>query len=86
VFTHAGGALFGFWEGTLVVSFASAIGRTLACLISRFLLRDWVQSSFKDKLLPINKGIKEEGALMQRFRLDKIEKAVLLIQQEGGNC
>ena len=38
--TLAGGALFGFWMGLLIVSFASAIGATLAFLTSRYLLRD----------------------------------------------
>ena len=42
VMTLAGGALFGFWVGLLVVSFASTIGATLACFVARFLLRDWV--------------------------------------------
>lgn len=45
VLTLAGGALFGLVTGTIVVSFASTIGATLAFLVSRFLLRDWVQGS-----------------------------------------
>ena len=61
VMTLAGGGLFGLWVGVLVVSFASTIGATLACLVSRFLLRDWVQNKFGDKLGAVNKGIKEEG-------------------------
>jgi uncharacterized membrane protein YdjX (TVP38/TMEM64 family) len=62
VLTLAGGALFGLLVGTVVVSFASTIGATLACLVSRFLLRDWVQRRFGDKLKTINRGIDEEGA------------------------
>jgi uncharacterized membrane protein YdjX (TVP38/TMEM64 family) len=50
VLTLAGGALFGFVVGTVVVSFASTIGATLACFVSRFLLREWVQKKFGDKL------------------------------------
>lgn len=46
----AGGALFGLLIGTVVVSFASTAGATLACFISRFVLRDWVQHKFDDKL------------------------------------
>jgi uncharacterized membrane protein YdjX (TVP38/TMEM64 family) len=61
VLTIAGGALFGFLSGTLIVSFASAIGATLACFVSRFLLRDWVQGSFRDKMVKINQGIEQEG-------------------------
>ncbi len=57
-----GGALFGFWITTLVVSFASTIGATLACFVSRFLLRDWVQSKFSDKIVKVNEGIEKEGA------------------------
>jgi pyruvate/2-oxoglutarate dehydrogenase complex dihydrolipoamide dehydrogenase (E3) component/uncharacterized membrane protein YdjX (TVP38/TMEM64 family) len=63
VMTLAGGALFGFWPALLVVSFASTIGATLAMLVARFLLRDWVQGQFGDKLKAINAGIDKEGAL-----------------------
>jgi uncharacterized membrane protein YdjX (TVP38/TMEM64 family) len=62
VMTLAGGAMFGFWIGFIVVSFASTIGATLACLVARFLLRDWVQNRFGEKLSAINKGIEKEGA------------------------
>ncbi|GAB6059011.1 TVP38/TMEM64 family protein [Desulfonatronum parangueonense] len=57
VLTLAGGALFGLWVGTLIVSFASTIGATLACLVSRFVLRDWVQRRFGHKMETINKGV-----------------------------
>jgi uncharacterized membrane protein YdjX (TVP38/TMEM64 family) len=46
----------------VVVSFASTIGATLACFVSRYLLRDWVQGKFGDKLGAINTGIEKEGA------------------------
>jgi uncharacterized membrane protein YdjX (TVP38/TMEM64 family) len=62
VMTLAGGALFGLWVGTLVVSFASTIGATLACFVARFVLRDWIQGKFGVKLVTVNKGIEEEGA------------------------
>ena len=62
VMTLAGGAMFGFWVGVLVVSFASTIGATLACFVARFLLRDWVQNKFGKKLTTMNKGIENEGA------------------------
>ena len=58
----AGGALFGFWTATIVVSFASTIGATLACLVSRFLLRDWIQNKFGDRIKKVNEGIEKEGA------------------------
>ena len=56
------GALFGALPGTLIISFASTIGATLACLLSRYLLRDWIQKKFSDRLERINNGIQEEGA------------------------
>ena len=62
VLTIAGGAFFGLLTGTLVVSFASAIGATVACFVSRFVLRDWVQGKFGDKIVKINEGIEREGA------------------------
>ncbi len=62
IMTLAGGALFGLWTALLVVSFASSIGATLAFLVSRLLLRDWVQNRFGDKLASINQGIEKEGA------------------------
>ena len=61
VLTLAGGALFGLVAGTLVVSFASTIGATLAMLISRLLLKDWVQNRFADQMIKINSGIIKEG-------------------------
>ena len=60
--TLAGGAVFGLMWGTLIVSFASSIGATLAFLASRFVLRDWVQQKFGDKLKRINDGMAKEGA------------------------
>jgi len=58
----AGGALFGFWTATIVVSFASTIGATFACLVSRFLLRDWIQNKFGDRIKKVNEGVEKEGA------------------------
>jgi len=62
VMTLAGGALFGLWVALVAVSFASTIGATLAFLVSRFLLRDWVQGKFGDKLGAINAGVEKDGA------------------------
>ncbi len=61
VMTVAGGAMFGLVTGTIVVSFASTIGATLACLVARYLLRDGVQKKFGDKLVKINEGMEKEG-------------------------
>jgi uncharacterized membrane protein YdjX (TVP38/TMEM64 family) len=62
IMTLAGSALFGFWMGLLLVSFASTIGATLAFLASRFLLKESIQSRFGDKLTAINQGIEKDGA------------------------
>lgn len=62
ILTLAGGALFGFWYGLLLVSFASSIGATLAFLVSRSLLRDWVQQKFERQLRSLNAGFERDGA------------------------
>ncbi len=62
IMTLVGGAVFGLLWGTLLVSFASTLGATLAFLASRYLLRDWVQARFGEKLKPINEGVAREGA------------------------
>lgn len=62
VMTLAGGALFGLLQGTLIVSFASALGATLAFLASRYLLRDWVRNRFRQKFDAIDAGIEKDGA------------------------
>ncbi len=62
VMTLAGGALFGLLAGTIIVSFASSIGATLACFVSRSVLREWVQNKFADKLKTVNGGMEKEGA------------------------
>lgn len=61
VLTLLGGALFGVLTGTVIVSFCSTIGATLAFLVARFLLRDSVQGKFGDRLEAINNGIANEG-------------------------
>ncbi len=62
ILTLAGGAIFGLGLGVILVSFSSTIGATFAFLASRFLLRDFVQGKFKDKLAKVNQGIEKEGA------------------------
>jgi uncharacterized membrane protein YdjX (TVP38/TMEM64 family) len=56
------GALFGVVLGTVIVSFASTIGATLAFLSSRYLLRDWVQGKFGERLRAIDDGLAKDGA------------------------
>ena len=62
ILTLVGGAMFGLLWGTVIVSFASSIGATLAFFVSRSLLQDWVQTRFGDKLKTINEGIEKDGA------------------------
>ena len=61
--TLAGGAVFGLFWGTVIISFASTIGATLAFLMSRFLLRDWVTRRFGQRLAAVDQGVHREGAL-----------------------
>ncbi len=62
VMTLVIGAVFGLGWGLLLVSFASTLGATLAFVISRFLLRETVQSKFGDRLAALNAGIEKDGA------------------------
>ncbi len=62
VMTLAGGAIFGLLWGTILVSFASTIGATLAFVASRFLLRDSIQNRYSDHLRSVNEGIEKDGA------------------------
>lgn len=60
--TLGGSAIFGIWWGLALVSFASTLGATLAFLSARFLLRDWVERRFGDKLASLQAGMKKDGA------------------------
>ncbi len=62
IMTLLAGAIFGLWVGTLVVSFASSLGATLAMLVSRYLLRDSVKSKFGARLADIDRGVERDGA------------------------
>ncbi|WP_444919671.1 TVP38/TMEM64 family protein [Microbulbifer sp. CnH-101-G] len=62
ILTLAAGAIFGLLWGTLIVSFASSIGATLAFLMARYLFRDYVQERFSTRLQVVNNGVDREGA------------------------
>lgn len=62
ILTLGAGALFGLGFGLLLASFASTIGATMAFLVSRFLLRDWVKSTFSERIKAIDKGVEKDGA------------------------
>jgi uncharacterized membrane protein YdjX (TVP38/TMEM64 family) len=63
IMTLAAGAIFGVVWGTILVSFASVIGATIAFLVARYLFHDYVQNKFKKYIEPINHGIRKEGDL-----------------------
>lgn len=52
---------FGFWRSLVLISFASTAGATVAFLLSRFLLRDWVQQRFGERLTGFNESLEKEG-------------------------
>ena len=60
--TLAAGALFGLWWGTLLVSFASSLGATIAFLSSRYFLRDWVKTKLSSRANTIDAGLAKDGA------------------------
>lgn len=62
ILTLAGGAVFGFWKGLILVSFASTIGASIAFLLTRYLFRETIQNRFGDRLEAVNKGIEKDGA------------------------
>jgi len=62
VLTVVAGMIFGLWTGVLLVSFASSLGATLAFLVSRLLLRDWVQTRFRRYLSAVNRGVERDGS------------------------
>ncbi|TRD11977.1 pyridine nucleotide-disulfide oxidoreductase [Erythrobacter insulae] len=61
ILTLAAGALFGVLIGTVLVSFASTAGATLAFLSSRYVLRDTIESKFGERLKAINSGLERDG-------------------------
>lgn len=61
VLTMASGAIFGFWLGVLIDSFASSIGASLAFLSSRYVLRDWVRTKFARRTRAIDRGVERDG-------------------------
>ena len=63
VMTLAGGAVFGLLWGTVLVSFASTAGATLAFLAARFLFRDSVSKHFGGRLKAIDEGMARDGWL-----------------------
>ena len=65
--TLLAGALFGFWPGLILVSFASSIGSTFCFLFSRYALRNYTQVKFGKYLEKVNKGVEQDGWLYLLF-------------------
>ena len=62
VLTLVAGAIFGLGWGTVIVSFASTLGATLAFLLARYLARDAVRRRFAGALDRIDGGVRRDGA------------------------
>jgi dihydrolipoamide dehydrogenase len=62
ILTLGSGAIFGLGWGLLLASFAASFGAFLAFLSARFILHDWVQEKFGDRLTAINRGMERDGA------------------------
>ena len=70
ILTIAAGALFGIVEGVIIVSFASTIGACICFLLSRYLLKDFINIKFeKTKLLIDNKFSKNGIYYLLSLRL-----------------
>lgn len=62
VMTLAAGAIFGVVEGTVLMSFGSAIGATMVMLASRFIFKDEIRRRFSHRLHRVDAGIERDGA------------------------
>ncbi|MGH8213391.1 MAG: TVP38/TMEM64 family protein [Rhodanobacteraceae bacterium] len=60
--TLAAGAIFGVAVGSVIVSFGSALGATLAMLAARFVFKDAVRKRFAHRLQRVDAGIERDGA------------------------
>lgn len=62
VLTLAGGYLFGLAATTLYVNVAATAGATLAFLVARYLLGDWIQEKYRSQLATFNREMARNGS------------------------
>lgn len=60
ILTLTAGFLFGFF-GVIYVNIGASVGAILAFLAARYLIGDWVQKRYSDKLASFNREIDENG-------------------------
>jgi uncharacterized membrane protein YdjX (TVP38/TMEM64 family) len=63
ILTLAGGFLFGSVLGTCYVNVGATVGSTLAFLAARYVLRDWVEGKFGERLEAVQEGFRKNGFL-----------------------
>ena len=63
ILTLSGGAIFGFFFGSVVVLISATIGATIAFLLARYLFDDMVQNKMGERLTKIRENFRKEGAL-----------------------
>lgn len=61
ILTLTGGFLFGSLMGTFIVNIGATAGATLAFLAARYILRDWVEKKFGDRLDTIQSGFAQNA-------------------------
>lgn len=71
--TLVGGAIFGLWWGTIIVSFVSTIGATVAFWLARWLFRNWLEAKYHDRLETLRAGVaKNEISYLLSLRLNPV--------------
>ena len=65
--TILAGVMFGLIPGVLLTSFASSIGSTLCFLMSRFVLRNYVENKYQKYVEKVNFGISKDGVFTYFF-------------------
>lgn len=67
ILTLSAGAIFGAVAGTFVVNVGATLGATCAFFASRFLLSDWVEQKYGERLKPFHDGFAENAVNYMLF-------------------